>query len=300
MNMLPRPIMLPALLAASVAVPYAATNGPDFAKDLVEKGKAKLEGPPAVANSLQAPPGDALFGSPQGPGSLLHPNETPLEGIPRHSLAEVLRMDVSKEWVYAHWSRKSTTTSDLSLYGVRVPLVTGTRLADVAGSLTYYFGHDGQVHKLSFRGYTGDTTELVQLVAQRYGLQRAYASPGEQLYQVRRDNEVVSQLHTRPAPVLWNSSPHDSFVVQLDLQRPETARPLPLPGAPVRPDVASPPTTAQATPAAKPQQEGAKKEKKSEKDGPAVTDEDGWKLFFPRSRVPKPQVDSLDDRRRLW
>lgn len=292
--------MLPALLAASVAVPYAATNGPDLAKDFVERGKAKLEGPAAAADPLQAGPSDALFGAPQGPGSLLHPTATPLEGIPRHSLAEVLRMDVSKEWVYAHWSRKSTTTSDLSLYGVRVPLVTGTRLADVAGSLTYYFGHDGRVHKLSFRGYTGDTTELVQLVALRYGLQRVYASPGEQLYQVRRGDEVVSQLQTRPAPVLWNSSPHDSFVVQLDLQRPETARPLPPPGAPVRSDVVPQSSPPQPAPPAKPQQEGASGQEKATDDGPAITDEDGWKLFFPRSRVPKPQVDSLDDRRRLW
>ncbi|MEQ8838545.1 MAG: hypothetical protein RID07_17200, partial [Lacipirellulaceae bacterium] len=28
--------------------------------------------------------------------------------------------------------------------------------------------------------------------------------------------------------------------------------------------------------------------------------EEGWKAFFPRSRVPKEQIDSLDTRRNLW
>jgi hypothetical protein len=124
------------------------------------------------------------------------------------------------------WPRKSTALAELDLYGIRVPLVTGTQLSDIAGSLTYYFAADGRVQRISFRGLTGDTTQLVGLVTQRYGLQAQPAlAAGEQLFETRRDADVLSRLRTRPAPVLWASSPHDSFSVELDLQNAATTAP---------------------------------------------------------------------------
>ena len=44
----------------------------------------------------------------------------PVEGTPTFNLADVLRLDISKEWVYQRWPRKSTALSELDLYGVRV------------------------------------------------------------------------------------------------------------------------------------------------------------------------------------
>jgi hypothetical protein len=205
-------------------------------------------------------------------------------------------MDVSKEWVYQRWPRKSTALSELDLFGVRVPLVTGTQLHDLAGSLTYYFGGDGRVKRISFRGRTGDTTQLAAIVHQRFGLQ-AQPTPiaGEQLLQYRSGDDVLSELRTRPAPVLWASTPHDSFAVELELQEPTTARPLqsplmnvPLAGmpsaqapaaAPVAGQAGAPPAAVASTPPA-----------------PAAEQAEplGWKAFFPRSRLPKQQVQNLD------
>jgi len=143
-----------------------------------------------------------------------------------HSLQEVLRFNVSKEWVYQNWERKSTGLSDPELFGIRVPLVTGTQRTDLAGSLTYQFDAQGQVQHISFRGRTADTTALVNFLVQTYQFQRMQAPAGEQLYQVRDGDRVYSELRTMPESVLLEASPLGSFGVVLELGRPGSNRTL--------------------------------------------------------------------------
>lgn len=307
--MFSRSLAIPVLLAASVGVPYVASNGPNWGKLWEGVPSDAKESSPGSASQPTGLDGLAALGRggtfpPQGPGKVLYPTTTPLEGIPSLSLHEVFRMDVDKAWVYQRWARKSTGLSELGLYGIRVPLVTGTKLHDLAGSLTYFFGEDGRMQRISFHGRTGDTTQLVMLLVQRYGLQRqSTVVVGEQLFQVRRKDDVFSEFRTRPAPVLWASSPHDSFTVDLELQRVDATTPLPtrLLGLPEMPDIAQPTAAQQATP---PPQEVA--EKPSTTDETATSKEPeqdevkGWKAFFPRSRVPSEQVDSLEKRSRFW
>jgi len=290
--MFSRLLSLPLLLGAAVGVPYIATNGPNIDGLF---GSAKN----ILPNSLSARDSSRPAAL-QGPGATLYPIETPLEGFATVSLHEVFNMNVSKEWVYQRWARKSTALSELGLFGVRVPLVTGTQLHDLAGSLTYFFGRDGRVSRISFHGTTGDTTELVRLAAQQYGLrQQSTPIAGEQLFQIRQQNQVFSELRTRPAPVLWASSPHDSFAVDLELQRPGTATPLPsrLPPLPIikAPPVQQPSAAAQqlASQKQKKRVQAAKAEKK-------VDPSKKWDAFFPRSRVPNKQINSLDRRSQLW
>ena len=306
--MLSRTLAAPALLVASVGVPYVASNAPEWSQQI--RGAATSAAQPSASpegatsatafSPWPAKTPSALTAPLQGPGAAVFPNQAPLEGIPTYSLGDVLRMDVSKEWVYQRWPRKSTALAELDLYGVRVPLVTGTQLHDIAGSLTYFFGVDGRVRRISFRGRTGDTTQIAGIVHQRFGL---VAQPtvvaGEQLLQFRREDEVLSELRTRPAPVLWASSPHESFVVELELQDPATARPLQAAAlnlAPVaagqsavQPPTAAPPANAAANTAAA--QPPAKAEAAAEA---AKTEPLGWRAFFPRSRVPSPQIRNLD------
>ena len=219
------------------------------------------------------------------------------------SLAEVLRLDVTKEWVYQRWARKSTGLADLEHYGIRVPLVTGTQLSDLAGSLTYLFDADGRAERISFRGTTGDTTQLVMLLVRKYQLQRQPTmNPGEQLYQLRKGEEVYSELRTLPASVLWSSSPHNSFAVELELQRPDATKPLPK-KLPILAEQAVAPIQAprvqQAGQVAKPQARG------QDIDGVRATEKqvdprEKWNLLFPRSRVTPGQMNNLDQRRRKW
>ena len=63
----------------------------------------------------------------------------PRPTTPVLSLEEVLRFDVTTAWVLSKWPRVSANLAELDMQGYRVPLVTGTGDADVAGSLTYYF-----------------------------------------------------------------------------------------------------------------------------------------------------------------
>jgi hypothetical protein len=153
-------------------------------------------------------------------------NIRPGEPVRYHRIQDVFRFDVSKEWVYQNWDRKSTGLADPELFGIRVALVTGTGRSDLAGSLTYLFDAEGRVAHISFRGRTADTTPLVQFLMQRYQFQRMEGPAGEQLYQVRSGSSVYSELRTRPESVLLEAAPNGSIGVVLELGRPGSNRAL--------------------------------------------------------------------------
>ncbi len=243
-----RPLILASLLGASIGVPYVVSRDSVDAR----QGAPPVGAPAQYAAAVQ--PGSVQPFTP-GPGSLVYQSPAPLEGTRMHSLSDVLRFDVTREWVYRNWARKSTGLADPELFGVRVPLVTGTNMTDVAGSLTYYFNDQGQVQHIKLVARTADTTQLVRFLVDTYGFQRAQAPTGEQLYQVTYSGRVQSRLVTRPEPVLWATLPHTSFSVELELERPGSNRYLPMPEThlpiPATADAAVPPPAAGADQAAK-------------------------------------------------
>ncbi|MEM6330993.1 MAG: DUF6690 family protein [Planctomycetota bacterium] len=278
-----RPLLMTGLLGAAVAAPIAVNEGPKHWPLL--GGGAPATAPDAGFAPAQTP--DSLRGlvpptihSPEGPGSLIYQSPAPLEGVGFVSLAELLRMDVTKEWVYARWSRKSTGLADPGLYGVRVPVVTGTAMTDLAGSLSYYFNADGRVDRLRFHGRTADTTALVAIAQSHYGMRMQKGMPGEQLYQTGAGGNVLCELRTRAEPVLWATSPHDSFVVDLEINRPGAGRlverrpltpslPEPPPAAAAPRPVAPP---AESSVAAAPGEPAAEDQGLGEAEAPTLTD----------------------------
>lgn len=302
---------MPALLAASVAVPYVATNAPEWAEQIRKPAATAPASPAAAAPkaTAAAPAGANLTAPAAAPASPfaqastpLLPASTPRTSAMTYALPEVLRFDITKDWVYQRWDRKSTALADLDLFGVRVPLVSGTQVYDIAGSLTYFFGADGRVKRISFRGWTGDTSQLAMLLHQRFGLQAVpTVIAGQQLLQVRQGDDVISELRTQVAPILNASNPHDSFTVEFELQDPATAKPLkpqvasvstPPPAAPGTSTAPADPKAAKATEPtaeeAKPT-ETAKAEKKEE--APAKS---RWEAFRPRSRATEGQLNQLN------
>lgn len=245
---MPKPIMLAGLLGAAVGVPYVVDQSDQWKPTASAETPSTAVDPTSQAALAQPLSASGLPTLPS-PGDHLYRSLAPLEGVRTYSLAEVLRMDVSKEWVYSRWARKSTGLADPELFGIRVPLVSGTRMTDVAGSLTYYFNRQGQVERIRLVGTTADTNELVNLAATRYGLRPAPPRlVGEQLYRVERNGVAESELVTRPESVLWSTSPHDSFSVRLEINRPGSGRlvqqqPINLPG--VDPPAAANPITGQ-------------------------------------------------------
>lgn len=292
---------IPLLLGAAVAVPYFASNGSEGISKLWQTSASQSTVEPDQKRPPTATDRHTLDPPLRGPGSEVYLVDTPLEGSRSISLEDVFRFDLTKEQVYQRWARKSTALAELGLFGVRVPLVTGTQLHDLAGSLTYFFDQAGKLRKISFQGNTGDTTQLVMLVVHRFGLQpQASAIAGEQLFQVKQGTEVYSQLRTRPSAVLWSSSPHESFTVDLQLQAPGTTTPLP----------AQLPTLPAAAPAGEHSvQPSADHEVTPEDEAKAVAAEqrrkrkeleDKFNALFPRSRVPEQQVKNLEKRDLYW
>lgn len=300
---------MPALLAASVAVPYVATNAPEWAEQIRKPAAVAPAAPapaakPVVASATPA----AAAATPASPFANATTPILPSATLsrapdPTYSIPEVLRFDITKDWVYQRWDRKSTALADLDLFGVRVPLVSGTQVDDIAGSLTYFFGADGRVKRISFRGWTGDTTQLAMLLHQRFGLQAVpTVIAGQQLLQVRQGDDVISELRTQVAPILNSGSPHGSFTVEFELQDPATAKPLKPQVASVSTPPPAPPGTttapadpkaakaAEATAAEAKPTETAKAEKKEE-EAPAKS---RWEAFRPRSRATQGQLNQLN------
>jgi hypothetical protein len=134
-------------------------------------------------------------------------------------LGEVLRFDITPQWVTARWPRVTATLAEQGLEGLRVPVVTGTNLDDLAGSLTYYFNHFHQLQRLTFEGYTGDERKLVGVVTQHYGLQPEPTLDAG-MYVARWNNRPSSILRVARAPIITHDSPHSQLHVLLELNRP--------------------------------------------------------------------------------
>lgn len=236
-----RPVIIASLLGASIGVPYFASKAghrEDAAPAITPLPSVTASAPETPASGTPAIPTPAAMAAaltPPGP-----PGSTTI--IPRSPSAEqALRFDVTKEWVYRSFDRKSAGPTDLGLFAVRVPLVSGTQSSSLAGSLTYYFNIQNQVEHISFRGRTADPSQLVRYVMQRYQFEPISAHPGEQVYRVADRGGVRSELRTRLEPIAAGASPQAAHSVELELAHPDSARYLPPRGpflnVPLTPDV---------------------------------------------------------------
>jgi hypothetical protein len=109
------------------------------------------------------------------------------------------------------------------MQGYRVPLVTGGGLADVAGSLTYYFNSQQQVQRITLRGTTGDPGVLVGLLSSQYHFARRLTNdPGVVFYEaVDSSNQPTGTLKIRSAQVVRADQPFTRFEFDLAMDRAE-------------------------------------------------------------------------------
>ncbi|MEQ8848840.1 DUF6690 family protein [Botrimarina sp.] len=217
-----RPLALAGVLGAAVGGPYVLSQGPDSLGN--PWGPSAQPGAEAAAE--QAAPAEfdltpPVAPPPEGPGGKIYGRHASLTGPAGISLADALNWNITKNWVYTHWDRKSTGLSDPQLFGVRVPIVTGAGMTDVAGAVSYYFDNAGTLQKIRLKGRTADTSRLVYLATTAFGMApRTSAAPGEQLYQAFDGDRLKGELRTRPEGVLWGASPHESFDVAFEATRP--------------------------------------------------------------------------------
>ena len=133
-----------------------------------------------------------------------------------HDLAESLRFDVNQRWVVDHWGRVSTVRAEQDLEGLRVPLVTGTNLDDIAGSLTYYFDRQHCVRRITLHGQTGDERTLVAIATKYFGM-RAEPSLGPGAYMNRWNATPMNALRISHAPVIRLDAPNTRLIIDLEL-----------------------------------------------------------------------------------
>ena len=138
---------------------------------------------------------------------------------PTVSLTEILRFDVTPEWVVARWPRVATVVGELEWSGMRVPLITGETPQDIVGSLTYYFDGRQQLKRILPEGYCGDERAIVALAMQSFNLQPEASLHGG-LYAARWSRQPVSVLAVQYAPTVNADSSHRRHVI-LELNRPE-------------------------------------------------------------------------------
>jgi hypothetical protein len=150
----------------------------------------------------------------------------PLEGPAVANLAEILRFDITPAWLTQRWPRvMNARHASSALQAYRVPLVTGGKASDLAGSLTYYFDEQQKLQRIQFQGQTGDADPLADFLARQYGFERRMSGdPGQIVYSVRRDGKAVSQLTIQTSPLIDASAPQSRFRVELVLQRPSEHR----------------------------------------------------------------------------
>jgi hypothetical protein len=226
--MFKRKFMLPLVVATAAGGPYLLMeeNWSQSAFQMLDQALTAEDAPPlpqpvAVPTASGTPVPDLQPEFTFGPDAQ-YPREAPSEnlvGPPVAHLGEILRFDISPQWVAARWPRVTATLAEQGLEGLRVPVVTGTNLDDLAGSLTYYFNRFHQLQRLTFEGYTGDERKLVSVVTQHYGL-KPEPTLDAGMYLARWNNVPSSLLRITRAPIMTHDSPHSQLLVLLELNRP--------------------------------------------------------------------------------
>ena len=141
-------------------------------------------------------------------------------GAPVADLREVMRFDISPEWVIQRFSRVSTVLSDVKLQALRVPIVTGTRVDDLAGTLTYYFDGTGRLQRVSLHAFTGDPNRLMGAMTQHYGLTRE-ASLEAGVFTKRWNGIPIHFLRLTHSAVVHADALHQKYTVFLELNQPD-------------------------------------------------------------------------------
>ena len=94
----------------------------------------------------------------------------PLSFVPVNDFREVFRFDINESWVKQRFKRISTVPADADLHGLRTAMVTGTNSWDLHGSQTYYFDTNHRLQRITFRGWVGDSTRLLEMATKHFGL----------------------------------------------------------------------------------------------------------------------------------
>ncbi len=142
----------------------------------------------------------------------------PVSFNPVVDLGSLFRFNISEQEVLSRWDRVSTTPTDNGLHGLRVPLVTGTNSWDLHGSMTWFYDANHQLQRITYRGWTGDPTRLLQILGPQYGFQPQPTHLAG-LYLAGRNKSGL--IMKRPV-VIDKSNPVQQMALILELNNPRS------------------------------------------------------------------------------
>ena len=219
-------LLLP-LLAAAAGGPFLALDDgwkPAWLAKATQSAMAWSQSGSAASLPVVSLPGDYAQGSavaegapPAGHG--VGAPQAQVQNHPHGNFGHYFRFDLSPNQVFSTWDRVTTVLSDSNLEGLRVALVTGARVDDVAGSLTYYFDKQHYVQRVTFHGTTGDPRRLIQFIQETYKFQQQPTLDAA-LYVAQWNGQPTSALRVLHAPVVKSSEAHSRYHVQLEINRP--------------------------------------------------------------------------------
>lgn len=156
-----------------------------------------------------------LTGNAHGPDL----NAQPLDFLPVTNFEEIFRFDVNQNWIKQRWKRVSTSPGERNLHGLRVALITGTNSWDLHGSLTYYLDASQRVQRITFRGWTGDATKLVNLLTQRYQF-RPRQTHWAGFYIAQKKRTTTGGLLMQHPTVIQTDNPVQQVAIVLEINNP--------------------------------------------------------------------------------
>ncbi|MHB8970982.1 MAG: DUF6690 family protein [Pirellulaceae bacterium] len=205
-------------LALSIGVPYMLTSeSTESMRGTVGSWFASAPSPGKSAQGIVDPEVSRLLSLSEQ--QLTQPAPAAARVTPVANLEGVLRFDITPQWIMDNWPRVATTRNEGGLDGLRVPLITGTRPEDVAGSLTYYFDKQRVVQRIALDGVAGDDRNLVTLVTRSFQLQPE-PQAGVGIFVSKWNGEATSALWIRRLPVVSVDNPFQKFEFSLELNRP--------------------------------------------------------------------------------
>ena len=176
---------------------------------------------PATASGFISPPATPIPQTLILPGDANGPdvNAVPLEFLPITNLGEIFRFDINPSFVTQRWDRTSIAAGDPGLSGMRVSLVTGVNATDLFGSLTYYFDARQTVQKITFQGWSGDPSGLVNFMRSAYGF-KGQPTNAAGLYIAQNNNRSTGVLYMQHPHIIRSDNPTQQVAIMLEVNNP--------------------------------------------------------------------------------
>ena len=159
-------------------------------------------------------------------GSATGPDfSTPLQFTPVMNFAEIFSYDTTAASIRQRWDRVSSVPASDGLHGKRVALVTGTNSWDLHGSLTYYFDQYQRCRRITFRGWAGDPSRLIEYLQTQHGLNQEPTNEAG-FYLAKNRRKSISAMLMKSPTVTYSENKVQQVGVLMELNDPKSKRVL--------------------------------------------------------------------------